>query len=348
MEYVQNVDDIKNDGIKNLRDDIDKIDMEVLKLLSQRKAVSDKIIHKKLLRSLPVLDSAREKEIVERCLSVDFGLSDSFVNKFFNLIFDESKRQYYKLERFNSVLDYIKRKPIMIAGPCVVESEEQINIIASSLSALGVKYLRGGTFKPRTSPNSFQGLGNLGVKYLSEAARAHNMFSVTEILEAEQLEENYDLIDVVQIGSRSMTSYGLLKSVGALTATDGKLVVLKRGFSATLTEFLQAAEYILQAGNPNVILCLRGIRTFEQIDSSLRFTPDLASILELKERTKLPVIFDPSHSVGRSDFVVEVSNAALQLGADGLMIETHHSPADSKVDANQAIMPQSLLNILNL
>jgi 3-deoxy-7-phosphoheptulonate synthase len=183
---------------------------------------------------------------------------------------------------------------------------------------------------------------------LFDSARANNMFTVTEILESDQFERNSEFIDVIQIGSRSMTSYGLLKSIGKLSAKANKYVLLKRGFSATVNEFLLAADYILQAGNPNVILCLRGIRTFEQIDSAMRFTPDLASILELKEKTNLPIIFDPSHSTGNSKYIVPISNAALQLGADGLMIETHTVPQNSKVDSSQAITPDEMLKIIKV
>ncbi len=335
-------------NIEKLRLEIDKIDSDLVSLLTKRKEISNELIKNKLLQYLPVLDSNREEAIIDRFLNSSLDLNPTFIRKFFHLIFEDAKRQYYKLEELTDIKSYLERKPIMIAGPCVVESEFQINEIAESLAGIGVKFLRGGSFKPRTSPNTFQGLGDLGVKYLYNAARANNMFTVTEILEAEQLARNYDFIDIVQIGSRSMTSYGLLKSVGAMTAKDKKTVLLKRGLSATLSEFLQAAEYILQAGNPNVILCLRGIRTFEQIESTLRFTPDLASILELKEKTNLPILFDPSHSVGRSDFIIDVSNAALQLGADGLIVETHFKPCESKVDAKQAITPQQLLNILSL
>lgn len=337
-----------NSEIKALREEINKIDVELIKLLQSRKQITNSLIQNKIEHHLSVLDEVREKEIINNFIENSNSLNPVFIKKLFNLIFDDSKRQYYKLEQLNSIEDYLKRRPIFIAGPCVVESYYQIDKIAAQLIQCGIKFLRGGTFKPRTSPNSFQGLGDEGVKLLYSAARKYNMFTVTEVLEVEHLERNYDLIDIVQIGSRSMTSYGLLKSIGQLTAKTQKVVLLKRGFSATISEFLQAAEYILQAGNNNIILCLRGIRTFEQIDSTLRFTPDLASILELKEKTKLPVIFDPSHSCGISDFVVNISNAALQLGADGVMVETHYDPKASKVDAKQAIIPDKVLDILNL
>ena len=334
--------------INKLRKQIDKIDSELLDLLAQRKNISSDLIKSKLLEALPVFDRLREDEIISKHTADAKTINPAFIAKFFNLIFDDSKREHYKNENLLSIAENVNRFPLIIAGPCVVENQEQINLIASKLANIGIKFLRGGTFKPRTSPNSFQGLEDEGVKMLYDAARANNMFTVTEILEATQLERNLDFIDIVQIGSRNMNSFGLLKSVGKLTANTNKFVLLKRGFAATVNEFLLASDYILQAGNSNIILCLRGIRTFEQIDSSFRFTPDLASILELQEKTNLPIIFDPSHSSGNSKYIVPISNAALQLGANGLIIETHNEPTNSKVDANQAITPDEMLKILNL
>lgn len=236
-------------------------------------------------------------------------------------------------------------KPFIIAGPCSVESKEQIDVIAESISKLGVRYLRGGAFKPRTSPNDFQGLGGNGVELLHAAAKKFGMKTVTEILDPMQLDQYYDYIDVIQIGSRNMTSSGLLKIVGQKTAPLQKPVLLKRGFSSTLSELIHAADYIRNEGNPNVLLCLRGIRTFEQIDSELRFTPDLASIIELKNRTDMPVIYDPSHSAGDSRFVNEISKAAIALGADGLLIETHNFPECALTDGKQSITPEQLSRI---
>ena len=335
-------------NIQELRNQIDKIDSELINLLAQRKNISSELIRAKLLEALPVFDKSRENEIINKHIAETKNINPAFIAKFFNLIFDDSKREHYQNENLLTIKENVNRFPLMIAGPCVVESQEQINLIAAKLANIGIKFLRGGTFKPRTSPNSFQGLEDEGVKMLYNAAKANNMFTVTEVLETAQLERNLDFIDIVQIGSRNMNSFGLLKSVGKLTAGTNKFVLLKRGFAATINEFLLASDYILQAGNPNVILCLRGIRTFEQIDSSFRFTPDLASILELQEKTDLPVIFDPSHSSGHSKYIVPISNAALQLGASGLIIETHNEPLNSKVDAEQAITPDEMLKILNL
>lgn len=244
----------------------------------------------------------------------------------------------------NQVLNNI---PFIIAGPCSIESEYQINRIAEELSSAGIRLLRGGAFKPRTSPESFQGLGKEGLVYMREAADKNNMFVVSEVLETEQLEANYDMIDMIQIGSRNMSSTGFLKQVGKMSSKDQKPVLLKRGFSATLDELLSAADYILHEGNENIILCLRGIRTFEQINSSFRFTPDLASILELREKTNLKIIFDPSHAAGQARYIRKISDAALSLGVDGLIIESHYDPENAKSDKDQCILPKEVIDIYN-
>lgn len=240
-----------------------------------------------------------------------------------------------------------EEKPVIIAGPCAVESREQIMRIAGQLSEHKIKYLRGGAFKPRTSPDSFQGLGLEGLRYMREAADNFEMKVVSEILDSASIDAAYDFIDIIQIGSRNMASYGLIKEIGKKTARDGKPVMLKRGFNATITEYLLAAEYIIRAGNENVILCLRGIRTFEQIDSMLRFTPDLSAIIELKRNTKFTVIFDPSHSTGNREYVPDIAKAALFMGADGLLIETHDKPEEALSDEDQAIHPGALKEIID-
>ena len=244
----------------------------------------------------------------------------------------------------------MNNKPVIIAGPCAIESKEQIYEIAWELSQLGIKYLRGGAFKPRTSPKSFQGLGDIGIKYIRDAADAFNMQVVSEVLDTHQFDRCNDFIDIIQIGSKNMTSTGLLKYIGKKTSESKKNILLKRGFFSTITEFLFAAEYILNEGNPNIILCLRGIRTFEQIDSLLRNTPDLCGILELKERMKdvqLPVFFDPSHSTGSSKYVLDIAKAALLLGADGLLIECHNNPSVALSDGKQAILPEQLKTLID-
>ncbi len=247
----------------------------------------------------------------------------------------------------SEILNVFNGAPAIIAGPCSIESGRQVMQLAGELSALGIRFLRGGAFKPRTSPDAFQGLGSEAIDYIRKAADRHDMYVVSEILDQDQLDQCYDKIDVIQIGSRNMASYGLLKIIGKKTAAGQKPVLLKRGFSATIGELLGAADYIRQKGNPNVWLCLRGIRTFEQIDSIFRFTPDLGSIVEIKQRSDLPVLYDPSHSTGDSKFVIPIAKAALQLGADGLLIETHNNPEKALTDGKQSVLPSALSALLD-
>lgn len=228
----------------------------------------------------------------------------------------------------------------MIAGPCAVETEEQIFGIAEELSKLGVKFLRGGCFKPRTSPYSFQGLEINGLKLLSEAASAFGMRVVTEVMDTNMLEVVYPYADVLQVGSRSMQNFQLLKAVGKTT----KPVLLKRGMNSRIDEWLLAAEYILLEGNEKVILCERGIRTFE---TSMRNTMDIAAIADLKLKTHLPVFADPSHAAGNTDLILPLSKASIAAGADGLMIEVHTRPNAALSDGMQSLTIDSFAELLN-
>lgn len=331
--------------IQNNRQLIDSIDEQILELLIQRKNISQKIIKEKIQNNLSVNNFEREEEIINRLDKIAKGnLSRETIELLFKRIFDESKTGFLrKCENTDEVIKAINTtEPLLIAGPCAVESKEQIADIAQELSTMGIKFLRGGGYKPRTSPHTFQGLGAKGVRLLKEAAFNNDMFAVTEIMSIPQLEYLYDYIDVIQIGSRMMTAFSFLEEVGRVTAIDKKPVILKRGLSSTVTEFLHAADYIMKNGNTNVILCLRGIRSFEQIESELRFTPDLGDILEIKDKSNLPIIFDPSHTAGKRDYVIPLSKAALSLGANGLIIEVHNNPDEALVDGIQMIKPIEL------
>jgi 3-deoxy-7-phosphoheptulonate synthase len=220
----------------------------------------------------------------------------------------------------------------VIAGPCAVESEEQLMTIAKEISTSGSNFLRGGAFKPRTSPYSFQGLRDEGLKLLKKAKEATNMPVVTEIMSPDLVELFMDQVDVFQIGARNMQNFDLLKEVGK---TD-QPVLLKRGMSSTIKEFLMAAEYIMSQGNENVILCERGIRTFE---SFTRNTLDLSSVLAIKKLSHLPVIVDPSHATGKWWMVKAMAKAAVVVGADGIMVEVHHDPENAKSDGPQSLLP---------
>lgn len=218
----------------------------------------------------------------------------------------------------------------IIAGPCSVENETQIHRIAKEVSQTGAKLLRGGAHKPRTSPYSFQGLGNKGYDFLAEAAKENGLLSVSEVMDEWQIDYAEGKIDILQIGSRNMQNFSLLKLLGKTKSP----ILLKRGYAATYQEFLLAAEYILDAGNPNVILCERGIRTFEPMT---RFTLDLNLVPMMRYLTHLPVIVDPSHGTGIRKLVTTMATAAIAAGASGLEVEVHHTPAKSITDASQAI-----------
>ncbi|WDL95705.1 3-deoxy-7-phosphoheptulonate synthase [Alicyclobacillus sp. ALC3] len=222
--------------------------------------------------------------------------------------------------------------PTVIAGPCSVESREQILDIAEELKLCGAHMLRGGAFKPRTSPYSFQGLGIEGLEYLAEARQATGLPVVSEVMDTDSLPAALDYIDVIQVGARNMQNYPLLRAVGKTT----KPVLLKRGLSATIEEWLMAAEYILNEGNSNVILCERGIRTFE---TATRNTLDLNAVPVVKDLTHLPILIDPSHGVGIARYVPAMSMASLAAGADGLLLEVHPTPETALSDGEQSLTP---------
>lgn len=224
----------------------------------------------------------------------------------------------------------------IIAGPCAVETQEQMNIAADGVAAAGCRLMRGGAFKPRTSPYSFQGLGTLGLEYFKAAAARHNFPIVTELMDVRMLDTflEYD-VDVIQIGTRNMQNFDLLKEVGKVR----KPVILKRGMSATISEWLMAAEYIAAGGNNDIILCERGVRSFE---TAYRNMLDITAVIMLKRETHLPVIIDPSHAGGKVWMVPGLSQAAIAVGADGLLIDVHHNPSEALCDADQAITPAEL------
>ncbi|MDQ7096437.1 3-deoxy-7-phosphoheptulonate synthase [Desulfosporosinus sp. PR] len=225
---------------------------------------------------------------------------------------------------------------ILIGGPCAVESSIQMQKAAAAVKHAGGKILRGGVFKPRTSPYSFQGLGREGIDYLVRAAKENGLLCVTEVIDAQSLAMVADEVDLLQIGARNMQNFELLKLAGKIN----KPVILKRGLSATVEEWLLAAEYILAAGNSQVILCERGIRTFEP---STRNTLDLSAVGVAKELSHLPVIVDPSHAAGRRDLIPSLSKGALAAGADGLLIEMHPNPDEAVSDGPQSLTPEQFI-----
>mgnify|MGYP001829248779 FL=1 len=233
----------------------------------------------------------------------------------------------------------IGRDFVVIAGPCSVESEAQILNTARAVRAAGADMLRGGAFKPRTSPYAFQGLGIQGLKILEKARKETGLPIVTEVVDPRDVSWVAEFADVLQIGTRNMQNFSLLKEVGRA----GRPVLLKRGMYSTLEEWLNCAEYILSEGNPDVILCERGIRTFE---TYTRNTLDLSAVPAIKELSHLPIIIDPTHSTGRISLIASMSMAAVAAGADGMMVEVHHKPQEALCDADQALTPDMFADMM--
>lgn len=255
------------------------------------------------------------------------------------LISDKINGDIIKVKLGNNVIG--GDKLAFISGPCAVESYENMRKIAGSLSSQGINILRAGAYKPRTSPYDFQGMGIEGLKILKETADEFKMSVVSEVMDARDIEGALPYVDMIQVGSRNMYNYTFLKELGKLKVP----VLLKRGMSATLMEWLYAAEYILKEGNDQVVLCERGIRTFE---TSTRNSLDLNSVALIKKDYRLPVIVDPSHGTGRRELVSVMSRAAVAAGADGLIIESHISPDNSISDARQTIDSEDLHDIMNV
>jgi 3-deoxy-7-phosphoheptulonate synthase len=228
---------------------------------------------------------------------------------------------------------------VVIAGPCSVESERQTIETAQAVKAAGADMMRGGAFKPRTSPYSFQGLGLQGLKILAKAREETGLPIVTEVLDPRDVSWVAEFADVLQIGTRNMQNFSLLKEVGKVK----RPVLLKRGMFSTLEEWLNCAEYILSEGNPDVILCERGIRTFENYT---RNTLDLSAVPAIKELTHLPIVIDPTHSTGRLSLITPMSLAAVSAGADGLLIEVHYNPGEALCDADQALTPDRFEDLM--
>ncbi|MCX6026906.1 MAG: 3-deoxy-7-phosphoheptulonate synthase, partial [Chloroflexi bacterium] len=228
---------------------------------------------------------------------------------------------------------------VVMAGPCSVESREQVMRIAERVARAGARVIRGGAFKPRTSPYTFQGLGEEGLRWLREAADQHGLLVVSEVMDQTQIPLVAAYADILQVGARNMQNFNLLREVGR----QAKPVLLKRGISATIEELLLSAEYILVEGNYDVILCERGIRTFE---TSTRNTMDLAAIPVVKKLSHLPIIADPSHGTGRRDKVLPMARAAVAAGADGLIIEVHHDPDHALSDGAQSLWPEQFEELM--
>ncbi|MBU1144471.1 MAG: 3-deoxy-7-phosphoheptulonate synthase [Firmicutes bacterium] len=228
---------------------------------------------------------------------------------------------------------------VIMGGPCAVESEEQINIIAPIVKEAGAKILRAGAFKPRTSPYSFQGMGVEGLNVLKTVSLKYNIPIVSEIMSLDELPYFIETVDLIQVGARNMQNFALLKELGKID----KPILLKRGLANTIEELLMSAEYILAGGNQNVILCERGIRTYE---TSTRNTLDISAIPVIKKLSHLPIIIDPSHAAGRWEYIESLSKAAIAAGADGLIIEVHHEPENALSDGQQSLKPERFKDLV--
>lgn len=296
---------------------------------------------------LPHFDPVRESEMLHEVLSQNPGpMPDDLLKRVFKEIFKASveemgvgTRQKLQVNRLPGGKDLVMdvhgieiggKNPVLMAGPCSVENYEQLHTIAKTVSALGVKILRGGAFKPRTSPYSFQGLEKDALQMLRAVADEFDMIVISEVLDTKDIELVETYVDILQVGARNMFNYALLKELGRIH----KPVMLKRGFMATIDEFIMATEYIYIGGNTQLILCERGIRTFE---TQTRNTLDISSIPILKKETPLPIIVDVSHALGRKDIVKPIALAALAAGANGLMFEVHHNPPIALSDTEQQL-----------
>lgn len=300
---------------------------EIQQLLQSRHGCSSHIIGENK-RVLAVTGDTSSVD-VEFLKSIDGVRSVDRVDRPYKLASREKKnRTLIEISKDCVIGD--PKSVVIIAGPCSIDSEAQLDETAAMAKDLGVKILRGGAYKPRTGPYSFQGAGEEGLKLLAKAGKKYGMKTISELMKAEDLPLFEEHIDIIQIGARNMQNYELLKAIGKST----KPVMLKRGLAATLEEWLLAAEYILSGGNPNVMLCERGIRTFEQ---EVRFTLCLGSVPALRELTHLPIIVDPSHAMGKTRWVKDAALGGVAVGADGLIIEIHPHPHESRCDAAQLL-----------
>lgn len=337
--------------LEELRSEIEAVDQQILDLLNNRASIVQEIGKLKEMQGVKRFDPVRERKLLDLIADRNQGpFETSTLQYIFKQIFKASL-ELQEDDNRKALLVSRKKKPEdtiinvkgeligtgeqhFVMGPCAVESYDQVKQVAKALKDQGLTLMRGGAFKPRTSPYDFQGLGMEGLKILRQVADEENLAVISEILNPNDLEEALDYVDVVQIGARNMQNFELLKAAGAIR----KPVLLKRGLSATIEEFMYAAEYILAQGNDQIILCERGIRTYEK---ATRNTLDISAVPILKKETHLPVMVDVTHSTGRRDLLLPAAKAALAIGADGVMAEVHPDPAVALSDsAQQMNIPQ--------
>lgn len=330
-----------------LRKNLDDINHQLLDLISSRAKIVEEIGHEKQKRGLPRFDPVRESSMLEDLVSRNEGpFDDNTVRYLFKQIFkasldllQESQKKHLLVTRKRKSEDtviHIKgieiggAKSTIIAGPCMIEGYEQMRQVAAMLKSQGVNVLRGGAFKSRTSPYDFQGLGLEGLEILQRIGKEFDMVTMSEIMDASDIETATRYIDIIEIGARNMQNFSLLKAAGQYKIP----VLLKRGMSATLEELLFSAEYIVSCGNSQVILMERGIRTYEKWT---RNTLDISAVPILKSESHLPVLVDVNHSTGRKDILIPCAKAAMAAGADGLLVEVHPDPSIALSDAQQQL-----------
>lgn len=333
--------------LEQLRSELDTVNLQLLELLSERARIAKEIGQEKVKQGVPDFDPVREKKMLDTLVEHNQGPFDNeTVRHLFKQIFQASlklqqvdhkkhllvsrkkKQEDTLIELGNTVIG--GGTPVMIAGPCSVESYDQVRQVAAALKEAGITVMRGGAFKPRTSPYDFQGLGVEGLKILKEVASEFGLKTISEIVDPAHIELACEYIDVIQIGARNMQNFELLKAAGDVQTP----VLLKRGLAATIDEFVHAAEYIVSRGNTQVMLIERGIRTYEK---ATRNTLDISAVPILKQETHLPVLVDVTHSTGRKDILAPCARAALAAGADGVMVEVHPDPATALSDAAQQL-----------
>ncbi|HDX1776716.1 TPA: bifunctional 3-deoxy-7-phosphoheptulonate synthase/chorismate mutase [Staphylococcus aureus] len=332
--------------LESYRSEIVSLNHQILDLLSKRGELAQKIGEEKLKQGTRIYDPQREKEMLNDLIDSNKGpFNDNTIKQLFKEIFkastdlqkSENEKHLYvsrKLKPEDTIVTFENGGIIgdgnksFVFGPCSVESFEQVEAVAKNLHAKGEKFIRGGAFKPRTSPYDFQGLGVEGLKILKQIKDKYDLNVVSEIVNPNDFEVADEYLDVFQIGARNMQNFDLLKEAGRTK----KPILLKRGLSATIEEFVYAAEYIASQGNQNIILCERGIRTYEK---ATRNTLDISAVPILKQGTHLPVMVDVTHSTGRKDIMLPTAKAALAVGADGVMAEVHPDPSVALSDAGQ-------------
>lgn len=273
-----------------------------------------------------------------RLLTLDGVIETIRVTKPYKLVSRETRLQPTVINVAGVIIG--GDQPVVMAGPCSVENEQQAITIANQVKRDGAHIFRGGAFKPRSSPYSFQGLGEEGLKILKKVREETGMPIITEATDTSNIELVESYTDIIQIGARNMHNYALLRQAGK----TGKPILLKRGFAATIEELLMSAEYIMAEGNNRVVLCERGIRTFTD---TTRNTLDLSAVLSIKEQSHLPVIVDPSHAAGRREYVIPLSRAAIAVGADGIMVEVHNDPVHALSDGMQSLFPEQFGTLMN-